>query len=158
MRSGDLIVGGGEAWRIVQWDDDERKVKLRCIAGKGVDVQVLDVPLSFLDGKTLYRQTSEINDIDADLAVAEVKHYVDVSSLGWNPRLWVEAFLNRYKTGHPVPDSTTLLGWFSWMIAKGEEKALAEIEDEKKQAASARRKKMRAAKIRAKNKRNKMCL
>jgi hypothetical protein len=129
MKKGDLIIGGNEAYRIVEVGD---RVKLRLVAGQGLDLRTTIVPKSFLDGKTVYRAISELGDIDGEMAMAEVSAHVDISALGWNPRLWVEAFLDKYKCGDPVPDSTTLLGWFSRLITSGFEQKTAEIEAEAK--------------------------
>src|SRR5271156_1457737 len=129
MRAGDLVVGGGEAWRIVERGDEGRTIKVRLAAGKGVDVRTSEVPASFFDGRTLYRPSSEIGDIDEKLAVAEVSRYVEIDALGSNPRLWVEAFHERYKPGHPVPDAPTLLGWFARLIDSGYDKKVRELEE-----------------------------
>ena len=40
MKKGDLIIGGNEAYRIVEVGD---RVKLRLVAGQGLDLRALDV-------------------------------------------------------------------------------------------------------------------
>jgi len=137
MKAGDLFCGGNECYRIIS--KNGKSISVRLVAGKTLDVAVHEVPQSFMEGKTLYRPISEIIDVDAEMAMAEVSSAVDVAALGWNARLWVEAFLKRYEMGHPVPDAATLLGWFSNMVSAGEEKVHAEQLEAKKLAATKKR-------------------
>ena len=153
MRRGDIVSGGGETWRIVDCANGNRLIKIIQIAGPEVtEVRTSEVPKTFFNGKTLFRAVSDLSDLDATLAVAEVTKYVDVSELGANPRLWVAAFLQRYQ-GEQIPDATTLLGWFSRMIQAGEEQCKAEIEEAARlEALAAKRKKAAKAKALAKAK------
>jgi len=156
LKKGDIILGGGECWRVVEPANGNRLVKVIQVAGPEVtEVRTSEVPKSFFNGKTLFRAVSDLSDLDATLAVAEVTKYVDVSELGSNPRLWVAAFLQRYQ-GSPIPDSTTLLGWYSRMIQAGEDKAIAEIEEEarQKKLEEEKQKKLEARKKRALKKKN----
>ena len=142
MKRGDILVGGGECWRVVEPANGNRTVKLIQIAGPEMtEVRVSEVPKSFFHGKQLYRAINELIDMDATIAVAEISRYVDVAKLGWNPRLWATALLERYGQDVIRIDLTTLLGWTSRMISAGEEKILAEQEAAKKEAAKKRRSK-----------------
>ena len=143
MKNGDLIVGGNEAYMIVG-RGKKGEVQVRLAAGKGIDLETSVVPQSFLDGRTIYRPISELTDVDATMAMAEVSKAVDVDKLGWNARLWVSAFTERYKPGKPVPDSTTLIGWFSRMIDAGYDRKEAELAEVKRSARAAKRKKVPA--------------
>ena len=132
MKRGDIILGGGEAWRVIEPANGNRLVKVIQVAGPEVtEVRTSEVPKTFFNGRTIFRAVSDLSDLDATLAVAEVTKYVDVSELGANPRLWVAAFIQRYQ-GEIVPDATTLLGWMSRLIQAGEEKAKVEIEEKAK--------------------------
>ena len=146
MKRGDLILGGGEAWRVIEPANGNRLVKVIQVAGPEVtEVRTSEVPKTFFNGRTLFRAVSDLSDLDATLAVAEVTKYVDVSELGANPRLWVAAFIQRYQ-GEIVPDATTLLGWFSRVMSAGEEKYKAELDEAEKKKKLEATKKKRALK------------
>ena len=156
MRKGDIILGGGECWRVVEPANGNRLVKVIQVAGPEVtEVRTSEVPKTFFNGKTIFRAVSDLSDLDATLAVAEVTKYVDVSELGSNPRLWVAAFLQRYQ-GQIIPDATTMLGWFSRLVSCGEEKVKNEIEEEArlKKLEEEKKKKLEARKKRALKKKN----
>ena len=153
---GDIILGGGEAYRIVDYDDKNRNVKIIQVAGQsGNEIKTNEVPKSFFTGKTVYRAIANLSDIDVNLAVTEISSFVDISELGCNPRLWVAAFLKRYE-GEVVPDSTVLLGWFARLVSCGEEKVKNEIEEEArlKKLEEEKKKKLEARKKRALKKKN----
>ncbi len=133
MKNRDIILGGGEAWEVVEHKDGGRQVRVRLVAGAGTEVRDNDVPSSFLSGRALYRRVGELEDIDVDRAAAEVSRYVDCEALKAFPRDWVTAFHERYPKGSAVPDATVLLGWFSRMIDAGEQKS-REVAAEKARA------------------------
>jgi hypothetical protein len=151
MKSGDIVVGGGEAWQITGVDDATKQVKFVKIAGPDLGVIPSEVPLSFLNGKTVYRAVSELADVDAKLAGDEVARYVNTGAMGWNPRLWVEAFAHRYK-GHKVPDNTVLLGWFSRLIDAGYDKHKASAAEKRAGRKAPRKQRTKKAPISRKKK------
>ena len=124
MKPRDLVVGGGEAWEIIKVDG--RQAHVRLLAGAGVEARTSDIPSSILSGRAVYRRVSVLEDVDVKLAAVEVSRYVPVDALKWYPRSWVEEFLKRFPVDSPVPDSTTLLGWFARMIDAGEARLKAE--------------------------------
>ena len=128
----DIVVGGGEAWEIVESLDEGRQVRVRLVAGEGSDIRSNEVPISFLKGRALYRRVGELDDIDVKRAGAEIARYVPVDRIGWDPRKWVDAFLSKHPPGTEVPDATILLGWMSRLIDSGEARFKAELEERKR--------------------------
>jgi hypothetical protein len=144
MKTRDVVISGGSAWEIVRIEDGGRQAHVKLLAGAGTESRLNDVPAELLTGQPLYRRVSELADIDVKRAADEVGRYVDVDGCSWHPRNWVEEFHRKYPAGTQVPDSTTMLGWFSRLIDAGEARLKAQQEAEAHQVLLTKKRKAAA--------------
>ena len=132
MKTRDVVIGGGEAWEVTKIREGG-SVLVRLVAGAGVSARTSEIPSSLLQGRSIYRRISVVEDVDVALAGAEVARHVEEDKLQWYPRLWVEEFLRRYPSGSSVPDATVLLGWFDRLIHSGAARVKAEASDRRRE-------------------------
>ena len=111
MQPGHVTIFGNRAWLVEVVG--ERDITVRQLAGPDDEKRrTLDVPHSMLAGRTIYRPTSELEDVDIVHAMASTRDLIQPNVLGPIPRNWADAFATRY-AGRELPDATVMLGWFA---------------------------------------------